>query len=320
MKILALQNRVITAPKVPTLSVNKNRKNDLILKRTFIVRASEDPQDNSPIEEKSESAPENANAEEQKATPSVDPTAVVAKNEKDLQLPQSVIAKLRDTVFGLDTLFVTSVENYGASGVLFKGNLRGNPAAAHKKLVSRLNDQLGEGYRLFLLTDQDDNPVAVVIPASSAEFQSASPIAELSLAILLGATTIATTFNIFGAELFDAALLSAQFDSALVTEAVPGVLATFAILLASEIAHYIGAKKVNVELAPPILIPAGLGLLGSFGAITRIRSSVSNRIALATVAAPGPLAGSAVALVIMLTGLVLTLTGNGEFYRLSFLK
>jgi hypothetical protein len=229
----------------------------------------------------------------------------------DLQIPQAVIAKLRNSVFSLDTLFVTEVENYGAEGVLFKGNFRGNPAEGAAKMRKKLKDQLGDSYRLFLLQDQDEKPTAVIIPAASAEFQTASPTVELLLALGLGLTTIATTLNINGAELFDAALLTAKFDPELISAAIPGTLATLAILFAHELGHILGAKTENLKLAPPIFIPAGLGLLGSLGSITRISSPVPNRIALATVTAPGPLAGAAVSLVFLLIGLVMTSRGLG---------
>lgn len=58
------------------------------------------------------------------------------------QLPPEVIARLRDTVFGFDTFFVTSTENYQADGVLFKGNLRGDPDESFKKMERRLNVRL----------------------------------------------------------------------------------------------------------------------------------------------------------------------------------
>jgi membrane-associated protease RseP (regulator of RpoE activity) len=248
----------------------------------------------------------NADADDQSSQP-----PRLKQEDPDLQLPQTVIAKLRDTVFGYDTLFVTSVENYGSSGVLFKGNLRGDPAAAHTKLSLRLKQQLGDTYRLFLLADQDEKPTAVVIPTKSAEFQTASPTVEFLLALGLGLTTIATTLNINGAELFNAALLTAKFDPELVSAAIPGTVATLAILLTHELGHLLGAKKVNLKLAPPIPIPAGLGLLGTFGSITRIASPVPNRIALATVTAPGPLAGAVLSFVLLLTGLIMTSNGVG---------
>ena len=61
-----------------------------------------------------------------------------AAPERGLQLPRDVIERLRTSVFGFDTLFVTSVENYEANGVLFKGNLRGDAAALYPRMASRL--------------------------------------------------------------------------------------------------------------------------------------------------------------------------------------
>ncbi len=55
-----------------------------------------------------------------------------------MQLPREVIQQLRDVVFGFDTFYVTSVENYQANGVLFKGNLRGrSPAEAYARTAKR---------------------------------------------------------------------------------------------------------------------------------------------------------------------------------------
>ena len=41
--------------------------------------------------------------------------------------------------------------------------------------------------------------------------------------------------------------------------------------------HRWAAKKRGVDLSLPFFIPAGLGLLGSFGSITRFKSAVPNR-------------------------------------------
>jgi hypothetical protein len=55
-----------------------------------------------------------------------------------LSLSRDVVDRLRTTVFGYDSFFVTSVENYDANGVLFKGNLRGQPEASQAALKRRL--------------------------------------------------------------------------------------------------------------------------------------------------------------------------------------
>lgn len=54
-----------------------------------------------------------------------------------MQISRDVIKRMRDTVFGFDTFFVTGVENYEANGVLFQGNLRGEPAVAYEKMQTR---------------------------------------------------------------------------------------------------------------------------------------------------------------------------------------
>ncbi|KAI3424741.1 hypothetical protein D9Q98_008130 [Chlorella vulgaris] len=217
---------------------------------------------------------------------------------------------MRDTVFSFDSFFVQSVENYNADGVLFKGNLRGDPAAAYAKLSARLKEQLGERYKLYLLEDQEEKPVAVVLPVDAVKTRVA-PGTEAGLALLFGATSIATTLNINGAELFNAALLTVGWEPEAAAAALPGTLAFLAIMATHEAGHWVAAKRQGLELAPPLLIPAGLGLLGSFGAITRIKSFVPDRTALANVAAAGPLASSALAAVIMLVGAGLTAQGVG---------
>lgn len=126
--------------------------------------------------------------------------------------------------------------------MLFKGNLRGDPAAAYQKLTARLKvqhlpllaatllllllllclgcwhwrlwlarpaqakprlspklpvlqEQLGEQYKLYLLEDQEERPVAVLLPADAVQTR-VSPAAEAGLAALFGACTLATTLNI----------------------------------------------------------------------------------------------------------------------------
>lgn len=60
-----------------------------------------------------------------------------ARQEKSMQLPPEVIQRLRNVIFGFD-FFVTSVENYQANGVIFKGNLRGDPSVVYDRIATRL--------------------------------------------------------------------------------------------------------------------------------------------------------------------------------------
>lgn len=59
------------------------------------------------------------------------------RQDRNLQLPREVIQRLRNVIFGFD-FFVSKVENYQANGVIFKGNLRGDPSVAYDRIAARL--------------------------------------------------------------------------------------------------------------------------------------------------------------------------------------
>lgn len=73
--------------------------------------------------------------------------------------------------------------------------------------------------------------VAVLLPVAAAQAQVVGgPPAELALAAAFGAATLATTLNTFDAQLFNAALLTAQWDPEAVAGAAPGAAAFLGIL------------------------------------------------------------------------------------------
>ena len=92
-----------------------------------------------------------------------------------------------------------------------------------------LQAELGDQYKIYLLENQEERPVAVVLPLASVQPQ-VQPASEALLALLFGVTALATTLNINGAELFNAALLTVGWDPEAVQGAVPGTLAFLSIL------------------------------------------------------------------------------------------
>lgn len=82
------------------------------------------------------------------------------------------------------------------------------------------------------------------------------------------------------------------------------------ILLAHEMGHFIAGKRHSLNITPPLFIPCppislfGMTLLipGTFGAIIKIRSLITDRNALIRVGAWGPLAGSFVAIPMLAVG------------------
>jgi hypothetical protein len=81
---------------------------------------------------------------------------------------------------------------------------------------------------------------------------------------------------------------------------------------AHEAGHRVAAQQKGVELGTPLFVPAGLGFLGSFGAITSFRSTVPDRETLLHVAAYGPAFGAAASFGMLLVGLGLSAAGIGD--------
>jgi membrane-associated protease RseP (regulator of RpoE activity) len=83
--------------------------------------------------------------------------------------------------------------------------------------------------------------------------------------------------------------------------------ALLAILLSHEMGHFFLARRHGVDATWPFFIPAPLvSLIGTFGAVIRLRQLPRSRRALTDVAAAGPLAGFAVTLPVLALGLQLS--------------
>ena len=77
-----------------------------------------------------------------------------------------------------------------------------------------------------------------------------------------------------------------------------------AILLAHEFGHYIAARIHRVPASLPYFIPFPLPPLGTMGAVILMRDRIARRNALLDIGAAGPLAGLAVALPVLIYGIL----------------
>ena len=75
-----------------------------------------------------------------------------------------------------------------------------------------------------------------------------------------------------------------------------------AILLSHEFGHYIAGRLHGVDISPPFFIPMPIFLLGTMGAVIRMRGAIRSRNALLDVGAAGPIAGFIVAIPVVLFG------------------
>ncbi|HIK21102.1 MAG TPA: site-2 protease family protein [Synechococcus sp. M44_DOE_062] len=227
--------------------------------------------------------------------PSQSPEVLQRISAEDLQAIQSI--------FGLDTFFVTETVPYG-EGAIFKGNLRQEAEVVVPLLVEKLKEQVGSRYQLFLVEDPAEKPAVVVLPDPIVNYRASVGAQILAGALLVFSfvATLEVGANLLGFRLLDA--------PGRWVEALPVAAGIFAILLVHETGHRWMAGKYGVRLSPAFVIPSlGIGTLGS---LNRIQSPVPNRKALFDIAFAGPAAGGILSLLVLLAGL--KLSGSGGLY------
>ena len=102
----------------------------------------------------------------------------------------------------------------------------------------------------------------------------------------------------------------AEFDPGpFIASAAPIAAAVIAIQLAHEAGHLSVAFSKKFKVGLPLLVPNGQ--LGTFGAVTQLRSLAEDRQSLYDFAAAGPFAGGAVAAALFLAGLAMSTGGGG---------
>jgi membrane-associated protease RseP (regulator of RpoE activity) len=218
-------------------------------------------------------------------------------------------------IFGIDTFFATETIAY-QNGVIFRGNLRGDPDAVHQQLTALLEERLADRYRLFLVEGVEERPVVVVLP--SANDPKPSGLTQKILALILGLATLATSLEVGGLmQGFDFSSTPARY-----AEVLPIAGGIWAVLLSHEIGHWLLAKRYQIRLSLPYLIPTWQ--IGSFGGLTRFESLLPHRTALFDIAFAGPAVGGLVALLMLVIGLILSHPGSffqvpAEFLQSSIL-
>ncbi|MEG4988300.1 site-2 protease family protein [Microcoleus sp. BR0-C5] len=218
-------------------------------------------------------------------------------------------------IFGIDTFFATETIPY-QDGVILKGNLRGDPEQVHSRLTVSLEERLNDRYRLFLVENQDDKPVVIILPSTNDP--QPTTVSQKILAVVLLLATIATSLETGGLLLgFDFFNSPARY-----LEVLPIAVGIWAVLGSGEIARRVLANRYKVGLSWPFFIPTLQ--IGCFGAIDRFESLLPNRKVLFDIAFAGSAAGGIVSLLMLVTGLLLSHPGSlfqipAEFFKGSVL-
>ncbi len=218
-------------------------------------------------------------------------------------------------IFGIDTFFAIETIPY-QDGVILKGNLRGDPEQVHSRLTASLQERLNDRYRLFLVENQDDKPVVIILPSTNDP--QPTTLSQKILAVVLLLATIATSLETAGL------LLSFDFFNSpgRYLEVLPIAAGIWAVLGSGEIARRVLANQYKVGLSWPFFIPTFQ--IGSFGAIERFESLLPNRKVLFDIAFAGSAAGGIISLLMLVTGLLLSHPGSlfqipAEYFKGSVL-
>ena len=144
---------------------------------------------------------------------------------------------------------------------------------------------------------------AEVIYALPDQFPTLRPRVHVAIGLFL-----ATVLSVFvtGATVMRSADSSLFFDwRSGVTYALP----LMTILLAHELGHFFVARRNRMAVSPPYFIPLPIVSLGTLGAVIAMLAPPKNRRHLLQMAAAGPLAGLALALPILIYGLLTSPVG-----------
>ena len=139
--------------------------------------------------------------------------------------------------------------------------------------------------------DSSGSPPPSATPSASA----AAPLTWKSNAILFAATVV----SIFLTQAF---FDNAPFSRGAFARAAQFAGTILAILVSHELGHYVAARIHKVDASLPYFIPLPGTLIGTMGAVIRMRGVIPTRAALLDIGASGPLAGMAVAIPLYIIG------------------
>jgi membrane-associated protease RseP (regulator of RpoE activity) len=128
---------------------------------------------------------------------------------------------------------------------------------------------------------------------------------NLKLHLFLFLATLATTVT--AGALLDGADIFSQ--PRLIYRGIPFAVSLMLILGIHETAHYLASRRWGLKVTLPFFIPAPT-IIGTMGALIKIKSPISHRKALLDIGVSGPLAGFLAALPVAVIGLKLSRVGE----------
>jgi membrane-associated protease RseP (regulator of RpoE activity) len=163
------------------------------------------------------------------------------------------------------------------------------------------------GFTPLLRRDAGGDQV-LVVPGVISRGRTGSPLVNVLLFLVTVLTTLAAGSQLAGRDGFLPALLAGESERAwgLALAGAPFALTLLGILGVHEFGHYAAARWHGVTATLPYFIPMPVGGLGTLGAFISVRSPMKSRTVLFDIGLAGPLAGFAVALPLLVVGILLS--------------
>lgn len=208
---------------------------------------------------------------------------------------------LRKAVSDLFVCANTTIDSPTTGHIRFRGFFQCDLAQCYDTLRARFEEH---GFTPFI-RNEDGEPSLIAAPIIFNPPPSNWVInLLLFLATVLSTLLVGATYEL--GETAEPAASAAEFYRDVLGNlhlGLPFSLAIVLILGAHELGHYFAARYHKVPVTLPYFIPLPFSLIGTMGAVIRLKAPIKNRRALLDIGAAGPLAGLVFALPILIIGL-----------------
>lgn len=201
-----------------------------------------------------------------------------------------VVAQLRSQLTGVFNVVAVDVPQPPAEAVRFQGHLQQDASTAFELIRERFEPI---GYTPNLARSENQHAPDVLIAVHGVV--QANP-SRAWINLLLFGITVFTT--LYAGHDPDEGLFSG----------IPYAFTLLVILGTHEFGHYFAARHHKADVTLPYFIPMlpEISLLGTLGAVIQMRSPIRDRKQLLDIGVAGPLAGLAIAIPLLVYGLVLS--------------
>ncbi|MFQ3584476.1 MAG: site-2 protease family protein [Cyanobacteriota bacterium] len=201
--------------------------------------------------------------------------------------------------FPWNVFYLQNVE-YRPQAIICRGNLRADPSEAYERVQQNVENTFGNRFLLVLQEGFAGKPFFALVPNPAARRSLTAngdlPILAMGLLLFTFWTTLSAGAQAAGVSADQLLHLPSLMKG------LPYALAILAILGSHEWTRYWVARRHNIKTSLPYFIPVPF-VLGTFGAFIQLKEPVPNRKVLFDIGISGPLAGSIVALGMLLLGL-----------------